>query len=151
MMVALTAQLEPTPWEFEPGMATASYGLSNAQILFIILAGIGVAVLFGLWGRSKAENHDVDPWLGFLAGFFLACLGVRIVPLLRRDRLVFQPRPRPVINPPGPGVGPPPAPPPAPPTPVVDAQGFLACPACGARVKAGRKACMACGAPLPIV
>lgn len=65
--------------------------LSIGQLLLFVLIGVGVNVLFGLWGKSRAEEFGVNPWVGFAAGFFLAYIGVRIVPLLRSDRLMNQP------------------------------------------------------------
>lgn len=176
---SLLAQAPPPPIEDyeiypqqQPMMApTFSFG----QIIAFVLIGVAANVLFGFWAKSKAEEHGINPWVGFAAGFFLAYLGVRIVPLLRPDRLMnapprraMHPQPPMGTNPtyrpagvPPPGMQAPPpqhAMPPAdlPPQPyaqvvAADADGYFNCPACGARVKAGRRACMSCGGPLPNV
>lgn len=67
---------------------------SFGQLIALILIGVAASVLFGFWAKSKAEEHGINPWVGFAAGFFFAYLGVRIVPLLRPDRLVNAPNRR---------------------------------------------------------
>lgn len=175
----LLAQAPPPPLEdferYPPQPQVMAPTFSFGQIIAFVLIGIAANVLFGFWAKSKAEEHGINPWVGFAAGFFFAYLGVRIVPLLRPDRLVNTTHRRPIhvqapmgTNPtyrpagaPPPGM-PPPAPQAMPPVetaaaqpfaPVVaaDADGYFHCPSCGARVKAGRRACMSCGGPLPSV
>ncbi len=143
-----------------------TFGFSLGAMAFLLFAGLAVSVLFGFWGKSRAEEHSVHPWVGFAAGFFMGWIGVMIVPLLRTDRIVNRRQP-PLAHYPPPGA--PPhygqwQPPPtgtavnhaaeqtrahvqaAPITP--DADGYAACPACGGRVKAGRRSCMSCGSTL---
>lgn len=160
-----------------PGADVKMPSFTVGQILFSVVVSIGIQVLFGLWAKSKAEDHDANPWAAFALGFFLAYLGVRMVPLLRPGAVFARtapprplpPRPTPSpynygqpvqplpVSPPAQAVprGPatlPPAACPVPsvaPAPIVDAEGYVTCPACGARAKAGRKLCMNCGAPLP--
>lgn len=152
MIHLILAQHDPWEGHFP---AEQTPGMSASQIVFMIVSSIVVQVLFGLWARSKADDHGVNPWAAFAAGFFLAYIGVRLVPLLKSNALFFQPKPKPAYLPPhappqpGPNVHGQPVAPPEPPPVQVDADGYLQCPACGARAKAGRKACMACGAPLP--
>ncbi|MBK9975352.1 MAG: hypothetical protein IPP14_11335 [Planctomycetes bacterium] len=158
-------------------------GFSLGQILFSVVVSIGIQVLFGLWAKSKAEDNDANPWGAFALGFFLAYLGVRMVPLLRPGAVFAKTRPpRPL--PPRPAPGPynygqpvhmPPAAAPVatvPPTqgplvaapvapsaatgpattpPTGEADGYVTCPACQARAKAGRKLCMNCGNALPMI
>lgn len=154
---------------------------SFGTLVFMALGWFGINVLFGFWAKSRAEDHGVDPWLGFASGFVLGWIGVLIVPVFRRDR-IFVPGPRPVApqygqpvhapNPiyapqlpaaapyPNPAYPPPPAMPPAQAYPqpaappqmlVADAAGYVNCPGCGARTKAGRKTCMNCGGFMPAV
>lgn len=54
--------------------------------------------------------------------------------------------PQPQYPPPQPQYAPPPVPQAA---PQVSADGYMACPGCGARVKVGRRTCMSCGTMLP--
>lgn len=55
---------------------------------------IGLNVMFGFWGKSRAEKHNVDPWIGFTLGFVLQFIGVAMVPVFRRDRILNrQPQP----------------------------------------------------------
>jgi hypothetical protein len=160
------------------------------------LVGIGINFMFALWGKSRAESYNVDPWIGFALGFVLGLIGIGIIPVFRRDRLFNKQRhaaplqpsaPNPIyapiqqgayMPPPPPGYVPPPAaylmpqpqggyaapaaygappqmPPPMPPPPpsmlTADAGGYVACPACAARTKSGRKTCMSCGYTLPPV
>lgn len=171
--------------------------LPVGAIIVGFLIGIGINVLFGFWGKSRAEQHNVHPAIGFFMGFMFAWIGVALVPVFKRDR-VFNPAgrmpmphqaphaPNPMYANPGqyqqpggppPGYPPPPqaypqppqypthgpmmagqgaAPPPPPPPPqqqvlTADAQGYVACPSCGARTKGGRKTCMSCGSFLPPV
>ncbi|MBK8206246.1 MAG: hypothetical protein IPK87_05530 [Planctomycetes bacterium] len=192
------AQAPPPPIEdyelYPPQPQMMAPTFSFGQIIAFVLIGIAANVLFGFWAKSKAEEHGINPWVGFAAGFFFAYLGVRIVPLLRPDRLVNTTHRRPShmqppmgTNPtyrpagaPPPDMHPPPVQPnvpqPAyaptyPPPPqhpmqaayppvaaepydqvvTADADGYFKCPACSARVKAGRRACMTCGGPLPNV
>jgi hypothetical protein len=149
-MPFLAVNPDDPEWVLDPTVAAGAYGFSPAMIAFSIMFGLGVQVLFGFWARAKAEEYNVNPWVAFAAGFFLAYIGVRIVPVLRRDALFFQPKPRPFTPPPR-GQAPPGPHPQGQPVqpPQVDADGYMPCPACGARAKAGRKACMACGTPLP--
>ncbi|MCA8915834.1 MAG: hypothetical protein KDB90_10525 [Planctomycetes bacterium] len=156
------------------------------------LIGIGINVLFGFWGKSRAEQHNVHPGIGFALGFFLSWIGVAMVPVFKKDR-VFNPgggvryqapppnAPNPMYGTPqqyppqgyapgppqqypapqyptqgpmmaGQGIAPPPPPPPQQPQVLTaDAQGYVACPGCGARTKAGRKTCMSCGGAMPPV
>lgn len=142
---------------------------SFGQIILFLLIGVAFQVLFGFWGRSKAEDHNVHPMIGFAAGFMLGYLGVRLVPLFKPGML-FAPGPRRPMPPgypptpmmqqqppyPPPGAYPPPQgvpqpQAPQPPAPAVAADGYLQCTGCGARAKAGRRKCMTCGMALPMV
>lgn len=169
----------------------------------VMVFAIGIFLAMGWWGKSKAELHGVNPWIGFCLGAFGGLIGIFIIPHLGSSRSNIMP-PRipdrymnaqqPYGNPPPPqqyaqanqfpqppNAGPPQqyAPPPpnhppmpgpqppmgqaqhhAPPQPPVpqrpmtvkkDAAGFVQCPACGGRSKAGRRACMHCGEFLPPV
>ncbi|MBE7491219.1 MAG: hypothetical protein HS108_05615 [Planctomycetes bacterium] len=87
---------EDLPPEFYGGAVVEQPGFSIGQVLLFFLIGAGFQTLFGFWGRAKAEEHGVNPWAGFAAGFFLGYIGVRIVPLLKPDSLFFQPKRRPV-------------------------------------------------------
>lgn len=89
---------------------TVSFG----QIVLWVLLGAAINVLFGFWGKSRAEEFGVNPWIGFAAGFFFAYIGVRLVPLLRSDRIANAPARRaigppqgtnPVYQPPVPPIG----------------------------------------------
>lgn len=155
-------QVPPEFFEEPPVEPRFSFG----QIAIYFLIGIAAQTLFGFWARSKAEEHDANPWLAFACGFVLGYIGVRIVPLLKPGTLFHQPARRPLPPPVNP-YGPPPqayaqplAPPPgpaqpqyAPPVPQaapqVSPDGYLACPGCGARAKVGRRTCMSCGTMLP--
>lgn len=75
--------------------------ISFGQIILWVLLGIAVNVLFGFWGKSRAEEFGVNPWIGFAAGFFFAYIGVRLVPLLRSDRIANAPARRAVGPPQG--------------------------------------------------
>ena len=135
--------------EFEPNTSTG-------VVVFGILISIVFSVLFGLWGKAKAEESGVKPWIGFLMGFFLIYIGVRLVPIMRTDKMFYRLSP---------GIPLPPRPPqadgttegkpseqsapPKPPPAQVDAEGYVPCAACGTRTKADRKSCMSCGAVLP--
>lgn len=170
--------------------------MSVGMIVMGLVIGLGINVLFGLWGKSRAEDHNVNPWIGFALGFCLSWIGVALVPVFKTHRVInqrtapqYQPQfsaPNPMYTagaawqpPPGPpqqaypqpqqaypqaqpypqqaypapyppqGVAPPP--PAQPQMLTADAQGYVHCPACGARTKAGRKTCMSCGSQLPPV
>ena len=180
--------------------------VSVGMIVMGMVIGLGINVLFGLWGKSRAEDHNVNPWIGFALGFCLSWIGVALVPVFKTHRVInqrtapqYQPQysaPNPMYTagaawqpPPGPpqpyppqqahpqpqpfppqqaypqpqpypqqaypapyppqGKAPPP--PPQPQMLTADAQGYVHCPACGARTKAGRKTCMSCGSQLPPV
>jgi len=183
----LLAQSGPV-YPADPMSAPAPELPIGALIIGFII-GIGINVLFGLWGKSRAEDHNVHPLTGFMMGFFFLWLGVALVPVFRKDRVVNTSN-RPQFAPPqqsspnpiytaGTAMsrhapqGHPPAPPqqgypqqpmPQQPIPqqavpqqrgpdmlVADEQGYVECPFCGARSKAGRKACMSCGNTLPPV
>ena len=159
-------------------------------IIVGFLIGIGISVLFGFWGKSRAEQHNVHPAIGFALGFVLGWIGVALVPVFKKDRVFnstttpryqqqtqsmpnpmysasayqpppagpqqYQPQPQyPPQNPPQPQYPMPPAqgmaPPPQPQMLQADAQGYVGCPGCGARTKAGRKTCMSCGGAMPPV
>jgi hypothetical protein len=67
--------------------------------------GVGINLLFAFWGKSRADKFNVDPWIGFALGFVLQFVGVAIVPVFRKDRVVnktkLPPRPE-VMNAPNP-------------------------------------------------
>lgn len=67
---------------------------SPAAFCGLMLLGIAVPVLFGFWGKSRAEDHDVSPWLGFAVGFMLGWIGLLIIPALRTKRMT-NPTPQP--------------------------------------------------------
>ncbi|MCC6572666.1 MAG: hypothetical protein IT462_02645 [Planctomycetes bacterium] len=71
----------------------AAADVNVGMIVFWVVLGVAQSVLFGLWGRAKAEEFDVNPWVGFAAGFFFSYIGVRVVRYLRSDRLFYTPRP----------------------------------------------------------
>jgi hypothetical protein len=180
LMNTLLAQ--GSPWGASPyGPDPQPASLPIGAFVIAALLGLGLQVLFGLWGKSRAEDHGVLPLYGFLAGFFLGWIGVAIVPILKTNRVVNtrQPLPYPPPHYPPPQTPypqasaqplgawqPPPAPdamphhfenpqqpPPqqvTPQQPVLtpDKDGYAQCPACGARVKVGRRSCMSCGAAL---
>ncbi|MCB9932803.1 MAG: hypothetical protein H6841_05195 [Planctomycetes bacterium] len=160
--------------------ATNAANLPIGAIIVGTVISLAVQVLFGMWGKSAAEEHGVHPVIGFIMGFMFFWLGVKMIPVFRRDRVVnrgMQPQPQqPTYSAPNPmyssgvvgqqqpvypthapmmagqGIAPPPPPPPQPPQMLVaDAQGYVQCPGCGARTKAGRKTCMSCGGFLPPV
>jgi hypothetical protein len=66
--------------------AQSSPGLPIGALIVGFLVGIGLQFLFGWWGKSRAEDHGVEPLYGFLAGFFLGWIGVLIVPMLKTNR-----------------------------------------------------------------
>jgi hypothetical protein len=89
--------------------------------------GVGINLLFAFWGKSRADKFNVDPWIGFALGFVLQFIGVAIVPVFRKDRVLntakLAPRPE-VMNAPNPmyapsvqAYPPPQGPYPTPPTP----------------------------------
>ncbi len=175
---------QASPWEASPyGTEPQPASLPIGAFVIAALLGLGLQVLFGLWGKSRAEDHGVVPLYGFLAGFFLGWIGVAIVPILKTNRVVntrqmpgyppqhYPPPPVPYPQAPYPQAPaqplgawrPPPgadamphhfeAPqqqPVAPQQPALkpDKDGYAQCPACGARVKVGRRSCMSCGAAL---
>ncbi|MEZ5992537.1 MAG: hypothetical protein R3E76_09300 [Planctomycetota bacterium] len=203
--LAQTGQPLPPEWDdFEdPYYNEPEPEFPFGALIIGFLVSIGIQVLFGLWGKSRAEDHNVHPLAGFLAGFFLGWIGVLLVPVFKTDRIVNKPArtqfypqmqsaPNPVYTagtpmsqqapPPGypqPPMAPPPqgaypmapqqhphmqpppmapqmqqpmAPPPQPAMPdmlVADDSGYVVCPSCQSRTKAGRKACMSCGNFLP--
>ncbi|MBZ0135780.1 MAG: hypothetical protein K8I27_05365 [Planctomycetes bacterium] len=150
-------------------------------VVAMMFFGLALSCLFGWWGKSRAEDAGVNPWIGFAAGFFFGFIGVAMVPVFRTDRVLVTRNPHPVQMPgqPNPMYAPPPqahgqpnpmyAPPPqthgqpmqqgyAPPPPppeqqmlVADEYGYVECPHCATRTKAGRKSCMSCGNFLPPV
>jgi hypothetical protein len=149
-----------------PPMAEPSFGIGT--LVWLMVIGLSVQVLLGFWGKSRAEDFDVHPWIGFAAGFCLGFIGVAIVPVFRTHRVVVSTNPRP-LPPPRPHVhapphapppsgpqayAPPPGPPAAAPPPqalVMDGEGYVNCPWCGSRTRGNRKACMSCGNFLPPV
>ncbi|MBX3473664.1 MAG: hypothetical protein KF754_04715 [Planctomycetes bacterium] len=141
------------PDVFVPEEPPAPRSTKIGTIVFMVLIGIAINVLFGLWAKAKGEDHGVNPWVGFAAGFLFNYVGVRLVPLLAPGRVFHEPVRRPL--PPVPQQQGFPAPPPGaalPPTvqavvaPVTAPDGSLVCPGCGVRVKPGKKLCMSCGA-----
>lgn len=164
----------------DPTAPPPSVELPIGAIIVGFLVSIGIQVMFGLWGKSKAEDHNVNPLTGFMLGFFFAWIGVMLVPVFRKDRIInttarpryqqpIQSAPNPIYtagtamsqNAPPPHAGPPQPmppqmapqqmPPQAPDVLVADESGYVVCPYCGSRAKAGRKACMSCGNMLPPV
>jgi hypothetical protein len=145
-----------------------------------LVISVGINLLFAFWGKSRADKFNVNPWIGFALGFVLQFVGVAIVPVFRKDRVLntakLPPRPE-TMNAPNPmyapsvqvfplpqGAYPPrqtsspqagaPVQQPASPPPrilIADPSGYVDCPSCGSRTKSGRKTCMTCGAHLPPV
>lgn len=143
---AILIQAQPWPEEFPP-LEETEPSLDFGVFAFYLFISAGISLLFGLWGKQKAEEHGVNPWVGFAAGWFLLYIGVRIIPILRRDRIFTEPAPlRPLPGRPRHVPHPPPLPAQPAPTPAFAAD---ACQACGAPRREGRKACMSCGTPYP--
>ena len=185
------------PYFMEPEPDPA-LGLGTLVMMMVI--GLGLSCLLGWWGKSRAEDVGINPWVGFAAGFFMGFIGVALVPLFRTDRVFVTRQPKPLQQPmqqnpmyapgvapqqqgypqqqahpqqpqppqqgyapsPGPqphahsmqpGYAPPPPPQPAEPAQmlVADEYGYVECPHCQSRTKAGRKSCMNCGNFLPPV
>lgn len=140
---AFLLQAQAWPENFMPPEETEP-SLDFGVLAFYLFISAGISFLFGWWGKQKAEEHGVNPWVGFAAGWFLLYIGVRIIPILRRDRIFNEP---PALPPVAQNVDVSPQPlPAAPPAPAVAGD---ACRACGAPRREGRKACMSCGTPYP--
>jgi hypothetical protein len=118
-------------------------------IIVSTLLSCAIQALFGWWAMMKAEETGSSKIAAFIMGFLFLYLGVRMVPILRRDRIFATPivprtlPPRPknaqAAQPYGPPTG----------TPAAVAKPDLEkCPACGSPSKPGRKLCMICGAPM---
>jgi hypothetical protein len=150
----LLAQAQP--WvDSRAGMPVDEPGIDIGHLMLVMISGGVIAGLFGWWGKTRAEEHNVNPWIGFAAGFCFGWIGVRLVPLMRSDRIYNKRQPDAAAfaqsfggHPPQ-GAWPPmpSGPPAAAPQPaiVVDKDGYFECPACAARVKQGRRSCMSCG------
>jgi hypothetical protein len=78
-----------SPWDASRyGPEPQAAPLPIGALVIAALLWLGLQVLFGLWGKSRAEDHGVMPLYGFLAGFFLGWIGVAIVPILKTNRVV---------------------------------------------------------------
>ena len=119
-------------------------------LIISTLLSLVVQVVFGWWAVMKAEEHDSNKVASFIAGFLFLYLGVRMVPIFRKDRIFNKPivpKPLPPRPPKGgmPHLHGQPVQPPEPPAPASSDN----CPTCGAARRTGRKVCMTCGATLP--
>lgn len=96
------------PDMFMPPEPEPAFGIGT--LLGMMLLGLAFNCLLGWWGKSRAEDHGVNPWVGFMLGFFLGFIGVAIVPVFRTDRIINTRNPRPIVNPgqPNPMYAPPP-------------------------------------------
>jgi hypothetical protein len=132
--------------------------VEDDKFLMIATFWVAVALLFGWWGKSKAEDHGAPGWLGFLVvfaiSFFMSPLFGLIsvfvlVPIVSAayKRSYRGPRPtgklrytdtvsyqRPATRKTEPIAAQTP-----------DREGRVTCPACGERTNAQRRSCMACG------
>jgi hypothetical protein len=134
------------------GESSWGFFIGTTIISCIIQAG------FGWWAMVKADEMGSNKTAAFIMGFLFLYLGVRMVPILRKDRIFAKPivprplPPRPTrahepqpFGPPGAQpYGPPSATPAAP-----DEQALKKCSACGSPYRPGRKLCMICGAAIP--
>lgn len=157
-------------------LLTEFEGLSFLETLALL--AFAFQVLCGFWGRSRAVEVGLNPWLGFAIGLFLGVVGVTLMNLFKvragdvaieQERRTmgpidqhqayaphpFPPQPQPFQPPLHTQAQAFPQPPPqAAPNPapaaaqIPDAHGFIQCRACGTRVRAERRQCMQCGAQL---
>lgn len=150
VLVPLAQAVDPYSATGVDPSALMAPSISPAVLVFSILTSIALSALFGWWATLRAEEHGINPWVAFLAGFFLLYIGVRMVPILRRDMIFNKPRqPRPL--PPRPPSGPvgPVAQSPAPPAaPAVPRDIMAECPVCGSTTHTRLRNCMSCGAEL---
>lgn len=64
--------------------------ISIGMIVMGMLIGLGINVLFGFWGKSRAEDHNVHPLVGFALGFCFSWIGVALVPVFKTHRIINQ-------------------------------------------------------------
>ncbi|MHC4839894.1 MAG: hypothetical protein ACYTDT_02895 [Planctomycetota bacterium] len=69
-------------------------GFSFGQIVAMGMGFLLFSLLFAFWGKSRAEDHNVHPVIGFLMGFFFAWVGVMLVPIFKSDRVFAEKRGR---------------------------------------------------------
>lgn len=135
----------------DPDVTAAVMGESSWTFLIVsTLISCAIQALFGWWAMMKAEEFGSNKTAAFIMSFLFLYLGVRMVPILRRDRIFaapIVPRPLPprpknaqVAQPYGPPTGVPPA--------AAEKPDLEKCAACGSPSKPGRKLCMICGAPM---
>ncbi|CAG0974732.1 hypothetical protein GPROT1_01836 [Gammaproteobacteria bacterium] len=149
-MLALLHLAQHAP-DFAGSPELAAAEMDWTFLIISTLLSIVAQAIFGYWAMMKAEEHDSNKVAAFIMGFLFLYLGVRMVPILRKDRIFNKPIvPRPLPpRPPKAGMPhmhgqpvQPAAPQQAPPAADV-------CPTCGAPRRPGRKLCMTCGATLP--
>lgn len=78
MFIQYQSEIPPLP---QPVAPTFSAGSLIAMTIGLLLS----QVLFGFWGKSKADDHNVHPLIGFALGFTLGWVGVAIVPLFKSN------------------------------------------------------------------
>ncbi len=150
MLALLHLAQQATDFAGAPEFAATEMDWSFLIISTVL--SIVVQVVFGYWAVIRAEEHDSNKIAAFIAGFLFLYVGVRMVPILRKDRIFNKPI---VPHPLPPRQAPVPAPHPhgqpiqtaqaaSPPLPAA-----AVCAVCGAPRRPGRKVCMTCGANLP--
>lgn len=72
------------PYMYEEPESSIGFG----TIIGIVFLGVALNCLFGWWGKSRAEDTGVNPWIGFAMGFCFGFLGVMLVPVFRVDRVM---------------------------------------------------------------
>lgn len=95
----LFAHVQADPWSDDPyayGPAPASPTIGLGSIIGIMLLAIAFNCLMGWWGKSRAEDFGVNPWVGFALGFFMGFIGVALVPVFRTDRVFVTRKPPPM-------------------------------------------------------
>ncbi|MDC1141950.1 hypothetical protein OAU50_02565 [Planctomycetota bacterium] len=62
------------------------------QIIAMLFGALLFNLLFAFWGKSRAEDNNVHPLIGFLLGFFMGWIGVLIVPVFKSNRIFVEKR-----------------------------------------------------------
>lgn len=120
MAVMALLQMEPVEWNTGPQPQVEGPGLGMALGMLALAAA--AAVLFGFWGKTKAEAKGMNPWVGFCIGFFTGYIGIRLMDLaklkssdifVKKERLhliaaKYDRQPYPSPQPPPPYPAPPP-------------------------------------------
>ena len=101
----LFAHVQADPWGDGPypyGPSQGNPGLGIGTIVGLMVLALAFNCLMGWWGKSRAEDFGVNPWVGFAMGFFMGFIGVALVPVFRTDRIVVTRSPRPLPDQPMP-------------------------------------------------